>query len=131
MKFKWKGDLGDATSNYDVIPSRNCKVREVIDYVISRSKEKREWGSVDIHGPDSFFPMTRVLEFRYGEIVPEEEINVSWYDPDGIMKSENMEVIKIMANGGYSCMSYEIFVQTFPEFSFVHYGTSAGRRKTE
>ena len=96
------GPFGDCTCSYKVTTNSECTVREVINKIITRNSE---YGTIRLlHGNRVKTPHSHRIEYKYGQFVG---------DPEIILGDQqlNMNVVTIFANGGWSCMNYDIIVK--------------------
>jgi hypothetical protein len=96
------GPFGDCTCSYKVTTNSECTVREVINKIITRNGE---YGTIRLlHGNRVKTPHSHRIEYKYGQFVG---------DPEIILGDQqlNMNVVTIFANGGWSCMNYDIIVK--------------------
>jgi hypothetical protein len=114
IKFKQTGGpYGDATSNYDVIVPGGTTVREFIRYIRDEYSVKHgEWGTFAYN-----HPFDKFLSYNRGSLFFEE-------DPYGTPKEKcqpildeiiDKKIIKIKANGGWSAMSYTLYLEEATE----------------
>lgn len=119
------GPFGDETSNYDV--KTNAKtVGEFIDMVLS--ERNSEWGEVCIRREDSYFDGSIcVCNYSNGKVNRKAK-NLDAY--------RNAKIKNIFANGGWSCMRYDITVEDYEslpeqdrrEFQYVYFGWQRKQR---
>ena len=114
------GPFGDCTDNYDVEFPKDWTVREFIQYIVSEySVDEGEWGSFSVscrgysHQP--------VLEYNRGAVSPygwsvkllgEERVK-ELHDIalDILHKKQDTKILRVTANGGWSSMSYYLYLQ--------------------
>ena len=103
MDFIFLCSCGDATDNYDVVFSGPCTVGQLVDFVMIRSKKTGERGDIWItteYGEDVY-----ILSYKNGK----RDRPLRWiknYDENILDEHKDKNIAKIIANGGYSCMSY-------------------------
>ena len=113
------GTFGDETSNYDV--KTNAKtVGEFIDMALS--ERNSEWGEVCIRREESYYDGSIcVCDYSHGEI---RRKATEWE------AYRSAKIKTIFANGGWSCMRYDITVEDYEslpqqdraEFRRVYFG---------
>ena len=92
LKFKQLREAGgDACAPYEVLLSKECTLRELVDCIL---KDEREWGFVRI---GSWFD-GNALEYRYGKILSSEFTDAEWQSI----------IATVRSNGGWSCMNYVV-----------------------
>ena len=91
MRFVQTHSTGsDETAPYDVFDFKT-NVKEFVDEVLSR---KGDWGKID------FIGYGRPIEYKFGKIIGE--------IPEYVLKRE---IEKVDAVGGWSYMSYRVFLK--------------------
>ena len=95
LKFiKTSGVHADETTSFDIkINKDNATVKDIIEYILSRSKD---WGYICI----GTFLSHKSIEYKYGVIISD---NISSEDKNKIVKTIN-------ACGGWSRMDYRIVI---------------------
>lgn len=105
---KTGGPYGDATSNYDVTVPEGTTVKDFIRYIAGDySVKKGEWGNIILFYNDKpeFPNRVPLVEYKRGH---------AWFTPgcndDIYAKVRDKVITKVRANGGWSCMGYDLYV---------------------
>lgn len=111
MKIEFKqtgGQYGDATSSYDVIVPEGTTVGDFVRYIAyDYSLKKGEWGEISMFYNDksSFADQVRLVSYKRG---------FANYAPgcnhDIFARLAGKVITKVRANGGWSCMGYDVYV---------------------
>lgn len=101
LKFKQTGKVrGDCTAPYDVELDKEYTVGQLIDVILTRAGNLREWGYIGIYDGESIFgnPKCEYADARLG---------------NGNIPSEFLakKITKVKADGGWSRMDYLIWVE--------------------
>lgn len=95
---------GDCTSDVYYELTRECTVKELCDYIIL---DKGEWGYINIAKPGTIYDGEPRIEFKGGSYVDKDgnqiEFNMPSHYADKVVK-------KVKAHGGWSFMSYTLFI---------------------
>ena len=118
VSFDYKFMGGDAMSYYAVHTSRPCTVREFVDWVLERSRSFHEWGTIQISGPDKFWPAIRAVDYKNGAVI-ENGHHILRCDPSAFDRYGDVIIKKIKAVGGYSAMDYCLSLSVEPETNIV------------
>lgn len=106
------GPFGDCTSNYEVVVPKNTTVREFIKYIVREySVEQQEWGHFRLNGLEGFPYGITLVNYARGMLFYEEP----WTNKEKcelILKQHADRIIKkVNANGGWSCMCYDLYLE--------------------
>lgn len=110
IKFeKTGGPYGDATSNYNVIVPSGTTVREFIRYIRDEYSVKHgEWGEFAYN-----HPFNKFLSYNRGSLFFEESEYGTPKEKCQPILDEiiDKKIAKIKANGGWSAMSYTLYLE--------------------
>ena len=104
--FKTGGPYGDCTSNYDVHVPLGTTVGAFISHVIKEHSVKQgEWGDIIVrpHATDARSWGKKLYSCSYSRGESKCDVDL----PDDIA---NREIKAIRANGGWSCMGYDVYI---------------------